>query len=125
MDKLKIGVELRDFDLEQMGFSLSVLDETNKRHSSEAYLRMTLSQMNTFLKALKAARDEIDVSTVESIAGRHMRGAAAPSALVARPPPSREDNDRGFLSRAIEEKIAADVTARRGATPARTRPVKA
>ena len=124
MDKLKIGVELRDFDLEQMGFSLSVLDETNKRQSSEAYLRMTLSEMNTFLKALKAARDEIDVSTVESIAGRNMR-AAAPSALIARPPPNREDDDRGFLSRAIEEKIAADVTARRGATPARARPVKA
>src|SRR5688572_8632681 len=104
MDKLRIGVELRDFDLEQMGFSLSVLDETNKRQSSEAYLRMTLSEMNTFLKALKAARDEIDVSTVESIAARNMRGEAAPSAF-ARPPPNREDDDRGFLSRAIEEKI--------------------
>jgi hypothetical protein len=125
MDKLNIGVELRDFDLERMGFSLSVLDEKNKRRSSEAYLRMTLSEMNTFLKALKAAPDEIDVSTVESIAARNMRGAAAPSAPSERLAANREDDDRGFLSRAIEEKIAADVTARRGATPARARPVKA
>jgi hypothetical protein len=125
MDKLNIGVELRDFDLERMGFSLSVLDETNKRRSSEAYLRMTLSEMNTFLNALKAAPDEIDVSTVESIAARNMRGAAAPSAPIDRLAANREDDDRGFLSRAIEEKIAADVTARRGAAAARTRPVKA
>ncbi len=125
MDKLNIGVELRDFDLERMGFSLSVLDEKNKRRSSEAYLRMTLSEMNTFLKALKAAPDEIDVSTVESLAARNMRGTAAPSAPIERLAANREDDDRGFLSRAIEEKIAADVTARRDASPARARPGKA
>jgi len=65
MGKLNIGVEIRDFDLERMGFSLSVLDESKKRQSSEAYLRMTLTELNTFLKALKAAGDDIDVSTVE------------------------------------------------------------
>ena len=65
MGKLNIGVEIRDFDLDRMGFSLSVLDETKKRQSSEAYLRMTLTEMNTFLKALKAAQETIDVSTVE------------------------------------------------------------
>ena len=65
MGKLNIGVEIRDFDLERMGFSLSVFDETKKRQSSEAYLRMTLTELNTFLKALKGARDDIDVSTVE------------------------------------------------------------
>jgi hypothetical protein len=65
MGKLNIGVEIRDFDLERMGFSLSVLDETKKRQSSEAYLRMTLTELNVFLKALKTARDDIDVSTVE------------------------------------------------------------
>jgi hypothetical protein len=65
MSKLNIGIEIRDFDLERMGFSLSVLDESKKRQSSEAYLRMTLTELNTFLKALKTARDDIDVSTVE------------------------------------------------------------
>jgi hypothetical protein len=65
MGKLNIGVEIRDFDLDRMGFSLSVLDETKKRQSSEAYLRMTLTELNTFLKALKSAQNEIDVSTVE------------------------------------------------------------
>ena len=61
----EVGVEIRDFDLERMGFSLSVLDETKKRQSSEAYLRMTLSELNIFLKALKSAEQDIDVSTVE------------------------------------------------------------
>lgn len=64
MSKLNIGVEIRDFDLERMGFSLSVLDESKKRQSSEAYLRMTLSELNIFLQALKSSHD-IDVSTVE------------------------------------------------------------
>jgi hypothetical protein len=65
MGKLNIGVEIRDFDLERMGFSLSVLDETKKRQTSEAYLRMTLTELNTFLKALKSAEHDVDVSTVE------------------------------------------------------------
>lgn len=65
MGKLNIGVEIRDFDLERMGFSLSVLDDSKKRQSSEAYLRMTLPELNAFLKALRAAGEEIDVSTVE------------------------------------------------------------
>ncbi len=65
MGKLNIGVEIRDFDLERMGFSLSVLDEAKKRQTSEAYLRMTLAELNVFLAALKAAHGEIDVSTVE------------------------------------------------------------
>ena len=65
MSKLNIGIEIRDFDLERMGFSLSVLDESKKRQTSEAYLRMTLPELSIFLKALRAARDEIEVSTVE------------------------------------------------------------
>jgi len=68
MDKLHLGVEIRDFDLERMGFSLSVLDETKKRQTSEAYLRMTLAEMNVFLKALRAAEETVDVSTFETAA---------------------------------------------------------
>ena len=41
MSTLNIGVDIRDFDLERMGFSLSVLDESKKRQASEAYLRMS------------------------------------------------------------------------------------
>ena len=65
MSKLNIGIEIRDFDLERMGFSLSVLDESKRRQASEAYLRMTLQELNVFLKALKSAEQDIDVSTVE------------------------------------------------------------
>ena len=43
MDKLHLGIEIRDFDLERMGFSLSVMDRAGKGSASEAYLRMTLT----------------------------------------------------------------------------------
>ena len=63
MSKLNLGVEVRDFDLEQMGFSLSVLDETNRR-TSEGYLRMTLQQLGVFLDALRGAPNEIELTAV-------------------------------------------------------------
>lgn len=65
MSKLSIGVEIRDFDLERMGFSLSVLDGSKKRQASEAYLRMTLSELHVFIDALKAA-DDVELSTYDS-----------------------------------------------------------
>ena len=64
MSTLRLGVEIRDFDLDRMGFSLSVLDETKKRQSSEGYLRMTLGELAVFVNALKKA-EEVDISTVE------------------------------------------------------------
>jgi len=51
MSNLNLGLEIRDFDLERMGFSLSVLDESKKRQASEAYLRMTLLELHAFLTA--------------------------------------------------------------------------
>ena len=66
MSTLNIGVEIRDFDLERMGFSLSVLDESKKRQASEAYLRMTLPELNAFINALKAAGGEIELTTYDS-----------------------------------------------------------
>ena len=66
MSTLNIGIEIRDFDLERMGFSLSVLDESKKRQASEAYLRMTLPELNAFLTALKAANHEIELTTYDS-----------------------------------------------------------
>ena len=77
MGKLKIGVEVRDFDLERMGFSLSVLGQGKKAQSSEAYLRMSLSEFDIFLKALKAAPNEIEVCAVESLAGSRIRALGA------------------------------------------------
>jgi hypothetical protein len=68
MNKLHLGIEIRDFDLERLGFSLSVLDQTNERQTSEGYLRMTLAEMNAFLWALKAAGQTVEVSTFEPTA---------------------------------------------------------
>ena len=66
MSSLNIGIEIRDFDLERMGFSLSVLDESKKRQASEAYLRMTLPELDAFLRALKNTDGEIDLTTYDS-----------------------------------------------------------
>lgn len=93
MGKLNLGVEIRDFDLERMGFSLSVLDDSKKRQSSEAYLRMTLTELHTFLRALKAADHEIDVSTVEPSGVSKL-----PTVKVGR---SREADMPGFSDRSI------------------------
>ena len=65
MPKLNLGVEVRDFDLDRMGFSLSVLDETTRRQTSEGYLRMTLQELGVFVEALRAASEEIDVSAID------------------------------------------------------------
>ena len=64
MSNLNIGIEIRDFDLERMGFSLSVLDDTLTRQSSEGYLRMSLAELGVFLDALKAAKGEIFTTEV-------------------------------------------------------------
>jgi hypothetical protein len=66
MSSLNLGIEIRDFDLERMGFSLSVLDESKKRQASEAYLRMTLTELDTFLKALKSAPGDLEITTYDS-----------------------------------------------------------
>jgi hypothetical protein len=62
---LRIGFELRDFDLERIGFALSVLDESRKRQVSEGYLRMSLEELGIFLKALKASSDTIELVMME------------------------------------------------------------
>jgi hypothetical protein len=66
MAKLHLGVEVRDFDLERMGFSLSVLDDTGKRQTSEGYLRMTLQELGVFVDALRAARGDVEVTAMDS-----------------------------------------------------------
>ena len=66
MAKLQLGLEVRDFDLERMGFSLSVLDETGQRQLSEGYLRMTLQELGVFVDALKGAQDDVKVTGMDT-----------------------------------------------------------
>lgn len=82
MPKLNIGIEIRDFDLERLGFSLSVLEPLKQRQLSEGYLRMTLAELGTFVDALKAAPD-IEVSTIEVPGGGRLAGKQARPATVA------------------------------------------
>jgi hypothetical protein len=72
MSNLNIGIEIRDFDLERMGFSLSVLDDSKNRRL-RSLLRMTLPELDVFLKALRAARGEIEVTTYDSTASTSCR----------------------------------------------------
>ena len=93
---LRIGFELRDFDLERIGFSLSVLDESKKRQVSEGYLRMSLEELGIFLKALKEAPDG-GIELVMVDAGREglppvarpPQTEPAPEALAAQQRPRR------------------------------------
>jgi hypothetical protein len=75
-----LGIEIRDFDLERLGFSLSVLAEPDRHPVSEGYLRMTLAEMNAFLKALRAANERVDVSTFEPTATSKMKRAPTDTA---------------------------------------------
>lgn len=65
MARLDLGIDVKDFDLDRIGFSISVLDESGKKRLSEGYLRMTLLEFDAFLRALKAAKSEIRTVTVE------------------------------------------------------------
>lgn len=65
MTRLGLGIDVKDFDLERVGLSISVLDETGKKRVSEGYLRMTLLELDVFLRALKAAKGEIQTVTVD------------------------------------------------------------
>ena len=94
MARLGLGIDLKDFDLDRVGFSISVLDETGKKRLSEGYLRMTLVELDIFLRALRAAKGEIHTVTVEpdglrkfmaagvaGIGNRETLGAAVAAAL--------------------------------------------
>ena len=81
MSKLNLGVEVRDFDLERMGFSLSVLDDASKRQTSEGYLRMTLQELGTFLDALRSVPQEIELTAINEV--------GLGKAPAARPGPAR------------------------------------
>jgi hypothetical protein len=76
---LGLGFELRDFDLERVGFSLSILDEGKKRQVSEGYLRMSLEELAVFLQALRAAPQDIEMQIVDG------GSAEPPSAAKAEP----------------------------------------
>jgi hypothetical protein len=91
MSSLNIGIEIRDFDLERMGFSLSVLDESKKRQASEAYLRMTLPELDTFLRALKGSDGEIDLTTYDSNGVNKLPPLKGLGAREVEPEPARRD----------------------------------
>ena len=108
MTRLNLGLEIRDFDLTRMGFAFSVLDEANERASSEAYLQMTLLELDAFLKALKGS-DDIQVSTVQSsAAGEPQRHT--PKASIHKPEHEADDDEPGSPGDHDEPAIPAALT---------------
>jgi hypothetical protein len=59
MSSLSLGIEIGDFDLDRIGFVLSVMNDRGEQ-ASEASLRMTLLELSAFVNALKSA-DEIEL----------------------------------------------------------------
>lgn len=66
MAKLHLLVEVRDFDLERIGFSVSVVEPLTGRKQSESYLQMTLPEFETYVRALKAAKGEIETNVPDA-----------------------------------------------------------
>ena len=64
MSRLRLGFELKSFDLERVGFSLFVLG-SGGREGSGGYLQMTLDELARFIAALKAAEAEIELVVLE------------------------------------------------------------
>ena len=99
MQKLHLGIEIRDFDLKRLGFSLSVLDETKKRQTSEAYLRMTLAEMNAFIGALRGASETVDVATTETAATGKTVGSSKSSQEPFEPASAEADGALAYSLR--------------------------
>lgn len=89
---LSLGFELRDFDLERVGFSLSVLDAGRKRQVSEGYLRMSLEELAAFLQALRSVPHDIELKIVDGAGAESAAPAQAeaePEAAEPAAPPTR------------------------------------
>jgi len=63
MATLRLGLQVRDFDLDRVGFELHVLDR-DRHDGSGGYLRMTLVELSRFVAALRQAED-IDLVAIE------------------------------------------------------------
>ncbi len=92
MTRLNLGFEIRDFDLTRMGFAFSVLDEANERALSEAYLQMTLLELDAFLKALKQSGN-IQVSMVQSSAAAEPQRHAPEASIHYSEREANDDDD--------------------------------
>jgi len=70
MRHLWIGIEVLDFDLEEIGFFFNVLNPDTKEPKSSSYLRMSLVELGVFINALKASAANIKLSASNSIIGK-------------------------------------------------------
>ena len=66
MSNLNLGIEIRDFDLERMGFSLSVLGREQEASGLGGISAHDLARAACVLNALKAAENEIALTTYDS-----------------------------------------------------------
>lgn len=63
MKDLAMRIEVRDYDLDRIGVSLSVLGDDRSTEVSKAYLRMNPLELNAFVEALKVANGKVELSS--------------------------------------------------------------
>ncbi len=71
MHDLSVNIEVLDFDLETIGFHFNVINPDTAEPKSNSYFRMSLIELNVFIKALKASAANINLATPKS--GRQSR----------------------------------------------------
>lgn len=64
MTTLNLGIDIAGFDLDHVNLVLSVRDGESRKVSSASTLRMTLQELDAFVKALGAAKSGVKLSTV-------------------------------------------------------------
>jgi hypothetical protein len=79
MSSFSLGIEIGDFDLDRIGFVLTVLGD-QREPTSKASLRMTLLEMSAFVNALKSA-DEIEL--IPQARGTNRNGTVAEEAHLS------------------------------------------
>ncbi len=80
MRDLNIEIEVRDFDLETVGFYFNVINPDTAEHKSNSHIRMSLIELNVFINALKASAVNIDLATPATVSGK----STPPNAAMGR-----------------------------------------
>ena len=69
MRDLNIEIEVLDFDLETIGFYCNVINPDTAETKSNSYFRMSLIELNVFIKALKASAANINLAAPNGVTG--------------------------------------------------------
>ncbi len=78
MQDLSVNIEVLDFDLETIGFNFDVINPDTAKPKSNSYFRMSLIELNVFIKALKASAANINLAAPNSVTGGKSKASRSP-----------------------------------------------